>query len=129
MSQEPSREVYSCRCVACRQEPDSEEAQRHRDVNSLVVSLDEKARRLFVGLLASQHGRGGFAPFSLVTPDSAATPSEVACVSCENPTTTPTAASAAARRNWTKPNTQHRSEPRENSRERSGWNDAACCLN
>lgn len=67
MSQESSREVRICPCSACRQEPAGEEAQRHRDVNSLVVALDEKMRRRFVGLLAAQHGRGGFAHFSVVT--------------------------------------------------------------
>jgi hypothetical protein len=48
-------------------------ARRHHAANRLVATLDEKARRLFVGFLARQHGRGGGAHFSRVTGLSRAT--------------------------------------------------------
>lgn len=34
-------------------------AHEHRAINRVIVSLDEKARRRFAGLLALQFGRGG----------------------------------------------------------------------
>ena len=67
MSEEPHREPHCCQCSACQEQPDGAIAQQHRDVNRLVASLDEKARRLFVGFLARQHGRGGVAHFCRVT--------------------------------------------------------------
>lgn len=51
--------VRRCGCVRCRQSPRSETARRHRAVNRVLAMLDERRRRLFVGLLASQYGRGG----------------------------------------------------------------------
>jgi hypothetical protein len=67
MSAARSREPHHCRCSACREEPDGDVAQQHRDVNRLAATLDERARRLLVGFLARQHGRGGVAHFSRVT--------------------------------------------------------------
>ena len=43
----------------CRQHPYSATAEHHRAINRVLVTLDEKNRRRFVGLLALQWGRGG----------------------------------------------------------------------
>jgi hypothetical protein len=67
MSEASHREPHCCRCSACQEQPAGDVAHQHRDINRLVASLDEKARRLFVGFLARQHGRGGVAHFSRVT--------------------------------------------------------------
>jgi hypothetical protein len=67
MSEGPYREPRHCQCSACLEQPDGDAARRHRDINRLVASLDERARRLFVGFLARQHGRGGVSLLSRVT--------------------------------------------------------------
>jgi hypothetical protein len=67
LSEDRNREPRRCECCDCLERPDGDVARRHRDVNRLLVSLDEQARRLFVAFLARQHGRGGVSLFSRVT--------------------------------------------------------------
>jgi hypothetical protein len=43
----------------CRRHPYSAVAEHHRAINRVLVTLDEKNRRRFVGLLALQWGWGG----------------------------------------------------------------------
>ena len=59
--------VHSCECPICQQRPHSTTAQEHRVVNRLVASTDERSRRLFVGLLARQHGHGGITLLARIT--------------------------------------------------------------
>jgi len=61
------RTVHICRCPECLEQPTGEAAQFHASINCLVARLDEKHRRQFVGLLASQLGRGGIASLTEVT--------------------------------------------------------------
>jgi predicted ArsR family transcriptional regulator len=42
-------------------------AEAHRAINRVVVLLDERRRRLFVGLLAQQVGHGGVAALAQIT--------------------------------------------------------------
>src|SRR5262249_19590056 len=51
--------VHCCSCSRCRSQPDGPTAKQHHALNDLVATLDEKSRRLVVGLLAKQQGRGG----------------------------------------------------------------------
>jgi hypothetical protein len=50
--------VCVCICVTCQQHPYSVVAEQHRAINRVWVTLDERNRRRFVGLLALQWGRG-----------------------------------------------------------------------
>src|SRR5262249_5758546 len=59
--------VHCCSCSRCRSQPDGPTAKQHHALNDLVATLDEKSRRLVVGLLAKQHGRGGIARFARIT--------------------------------------------------------------
>jgi len=59
MTKSRSKPVHKCRCSECVEQPSSEIALFHTSINRLVAELDEKHRRQFVGLLASQFGRGG----------------------------------------------------------------------
>src|SRR5215471_6719208 len=59
--------VHCCSCSRCRSQPDGPTAKQHRALNDLVATLDEKSRRLVVGLLAKQQGRGGITRFSRIT--------------------------------------------------------------
>src|SRR5262249_54758543 len=59
--------VHCCSCLRCRSQPDGPTAKQHRPLNDLVAILDEKSRRLVVGLLAKQQGRGGITRFARIT--------------------------------------------------------------
>lgn len=51
--------LHVCGCSICRSRADSDTVEYHRCINRVVRELDERGRRLFAGLLASQMGRGG----------------------------------------------------------------------
>jgi hypothetical protein len=57
----------ACRCPSCRQDPHGPVAEQHRSINRLVALADERSRRLLVGFLAEQHGRGGISLLSRIT--------------------------------------------------------------
>jgi len=68
MSKEnPQQVLHSCECSTCQQHPQSALAREHRRINRLVAATDERARRLFVGFLARQHGRGGITRLAQIT--------------------------------------------------------------
>ena len=67
MPKNKKNKVYKCRCSECKDDPCGETALLHTSVNQLVFGLDEKHRRLFVGLLASQFGHGGIQYYAKVT--------------------------------------------------------------
>lgn len=58
---------HQCCCRDCQVDADSEIVQEHRMINQLVVELDEKQRRQFVGFLAKQYGYGGIARLAEIT--------------------------------------------------------------
>jgi hypothetical protein len=67
MSRNRSKPVHKCGCNECIEQPDGEAALLHVSINRLVAALDEKHRRQFVGLLASQFGHGGIRYLSKIT--------------------------------------------------------------
>lgn len=67
MPQNKSKPVHNCRCRDCVEQPSGEIALFHASINRLVAALDEKYRRQFVGLLASQLGHGGIQYISKIT--------------------------------------------------------------
>jgi hypothetical protein len=67
MPKSRSKLVHKCCCRECVEQPSSETALLHTCINRLVVELDEKHRRQFVGLLASQFGHGGIKSLSRIT--------------------------------------------------------------
>lgn len=50
------RGLHTCGCPTCRQHPYSKIAKEHRAINRVLLGLDERNKRRFVGLLASQRG-------------------------------------------------------------------------
>jgi hypothetical protein len=56
-----------CPCCCCQQDPHGPTAEQHRSINRLVAATDEHSRRLLVGFLAEQHGRGGISLLSRIT--------------------------------------------------------------
>jgi len=59
MTRQSTLSVHVCTCDLCREHPYSSAAAHHRAINRVLVTLNEKNRRRFVGLLALQWGRGG----------------------------------------------------------------------
>ena len=63
----PQQVLHSCECSTCQQHPRSDLAREHRRINRLVAATDERTRRLLVGFLACQQGRGGIALLARIT--------------------------------------------------------------
>jgi len=63
----PRRSPHRCACSACQQHPHSGTARAHRELNRFVAILNEKQRRLFLGLLARQQGRGAIRRLARIT--------------------------------------------------------------
>jgi len=51
--------IHHCQCPACRSRKDSPEKTLHAQINLLVSTLDERQRRLYVGLESQRLGHGG----------------------------------------------------------------------
>ena len=50
------RVLHECGCPTCKQHPYSKIAKEHTAINRVLLGLDERNKRRFVGLLASQRG-------------------------------------------------------------------------
>ena len=61
------RRMHRCGCADCQQHPYSQTAEQHRAINRVLLSLDERNRRRFVGLLAIQWGRHSITRLALIT--------------------------------------------------------------
>jgi hypothetical protein len=61
------RFVHACACSTCRRHPSGRVAREHRTLNRLLAATDERLRRLVVGFLARQHGRGGISLLARIT--------------------------------------------------------------
>ena len=59
--------LHVCVCPDCRCHPRSPIAKLHAGINRVVATMDEKNRRRFVGLLATQQGWGGGRQMSRIT--------------------------------------------------------------
>ena len=53
--------IHQCSCQTCQRHPSGSVAEEHCAINRVVAGFNEKYRRLFMGLLALQWGRGGTA--------------------------------------------------------------------
>ena len=65
--EKPQQVLHCCECLTCQQRPHAGLAREHRWINRLVSATDERARRLLVGFLARQYGRGGIALLTRIT--------------------------------------------------------------
>lgn len=59
--------VHQCACSVCRSRSDADVIKYHKGINRVAVELNESNRRLFVGLLAKQLGRGGIQRLAEIT--------------------------------------------------------------
>lgn len=67
MAENDQERLHTCTCQECEEYPNSEVAELHISINRVLRTLDEKSRRRFVGLLATQHGYGGVQYFARIT--------------------------------------------------------------
>jgi DNA-binding phage protein len=56
MAKKSKRKLHNCTCVTCQRHPQSKIAKEHRAINRVLLGLDERNRRRFIGVLASQRG-------------------------------------------------------------------------
>ncbi len=61
------RVAHRCKCPDCSRHSKGPTAQEHRCINRLVAGADERTRRLIVGFLAQQYGRGGITLLHRIT--------------------------------------------------------------
>lgn len=54
MPKKSKRTLYNCRCEICKLHPYSQDAKEHRAINRVLLGLDERNKRRFVGVLAGQ---------------------------------------------------------------------------
>ncbi len=67
MNRKTKRADHTCTCLACQAHPHSGVAKEHRAINRVLMTLNEKSRRRFAGLLALQWGRGGVECLNQIT--------------------------------------------------------------
>ena len=67
MTEKQFKPPHQCQCTQCVEHPTSPVAELHRQINQLVVLLNEKDRRQLVGLLAHQRGQGGITQLAQIT--------------------------------------------------------------
>lgn len=67
MEKRNKRKVHHCTCESCQLHPYSQEAKQHQAINRVLLELNERNRRRFAGVLASEQGRGGVSHLAEIT--------------------------------------------------------------
>jgi hypothetical protein len=67
MRNKNKRKVHYCTCESCRLHPYSQEAKRHQAINRVLSELNERNKRRFAGVLATEQGRGGISHLAEIT--------------------------------------------------------------
>ena len=63
----PKRPLHRCQCAECRRRGVNPIKDLHQQMNFLVNTLDERQRRLYVGLESKKLGQGGDRRLALIT--------------------------------------------------------------
>lgn len=61
------RKIHNCTCQNCHLHPYSKTAKQHQAINRVLLDLNERNKRQFVGVLANQRGRGGTSQLAEIT--------------------------------------------------------------
>jgi hypothetical protein len=56
MASKSKKTLHNCMCEICKEHPYCQVAKEHKAINRVLIGLDEKNKRRFVGVLASQRG-------------------------------------------------------------------------
>ena len=67
MANKSKRRMHQCICKSCQLHPHGKIAKQHKAINRVLLELNERNRRRFVGVLANERGRGGTAQLAEVT--------------------------------------------------------------
>jgi hypothetical protein len=67
MQNKIKRRVQICNCKSCQLHPYSKTAKQHQAINRVLLELNERNKRRFVGVLADQRGRGGASQLAEIT--------------------------------------------------------------
>ena len=67
MQNKTKRRIYRCTCKSCHLHPYSKITKQHQAINRVLLELNERNKRRFVGVLANQRGRGGTSQLAEIT--------------------------------------------------------------
>ena len=67
MKKKTKRKIHRCTCKSCAKHPHGKAAKQHKAINRVLLELNERNRRRFVGVLANEQGRGGTSQLAEVT--------------------------------------------------------------
>jgi len=56
MLSKSKKTLHKCTCEVCKLHPHSRRSNEHKAINRVLIGLDEKNKRRFVGVLANQQG-------------------------------------------------------------------------
>lgn len=67
MQRKTKRKIHRCACESCKQHPYGKTAKPHQAINRVLLELNERNKRRFIGVLANQRGRGGASQLAKIT--------------------------------------------------------------
>jgi len=67
MQKKTKRKIHQCTCMSCQRHPYGKTAQQHQAINRVLLELNERNRRRFVGVLANEQGWGGTSQLAEIT--------------------------------------------------------------
>jgi hypothetical protein len=67
MQNKTKRRIHSCTCESCQLHPYGKTAKQHQAINRVLLELNERNKRRFIGVLANQRGRGGTSQLAKIT--------------------------------------------------------------
>ena len=59
--------THKCTCESCQLHPHGKIAKQHQAINGVLLELNERNKRRFIGVLANQRGRGGTSQLAEIT--------------------------------------------------------------
>ena len=67
MQKQTKRRIHSCSCENCQLHPYGKTAKQHQAINRVLLELNERNKRRFIGVLANQQGHGGTSQLAEIT--------------------------------------------------------------
>lgn len=67
MQNKRKRKIHNCTCESCQLHPYGNTAKQHQSINRVLLELNERNKRRFVGVLANERGHGGTSQLAEIT--------------------------------------------------------------
>ncbi len=67
MQNKTKRKNHTCTCENCQLHPYGKTAKQHQAINRVLLELNERNKRRFIGVLANERGRGGTSQLAEIT--------------------------------------------------------------